>query len=69
LDRNLGAIGHYCAGTTQKGERGTVAAAEVEQMIENWPAPQKNVAEQMISKYGYPNEATPTKLFWYNNAP
>lgn len=47
--------------TTQKGERGTVAAAEVERIIENWPGPQKNVAEQMIAKYGHPNEATPTK--------
>jgi hypothetical protein len=55
--------------TTQKGERETVAAERVEKILENWPSPQKNVAEQMIAKYGYPNEATPTKLFWYNNSP
>jgi hypothetical protein len=55
--------------TTQKGEREAVASSEVQRILENWPAPQKNVAEQMIEKYGYPNEATPTKLFWYNNAP
>lgn len=53
--------------TTQKGARETVAAAQVERILENWPGPQKNVAEQMIAKYGFPNEATPTKLFWYNN--
>jgi hypothetical protein len=23
----------------------------------------------MIAKYGYPNEATPTRLFWYENGP
>jgi len=55
--------------TTQKGEQGTVAADEVQRIIEQWPGPQKNIAEQMIAKYGYPNEATPTKLFWYNNRP
>lgn len=55
--------------TTQKGERETVPAGQVDGILENWPGPQKNVAKQMISKYGYPNEATPTKLFWYNNGP
>src|SRR5215216_1752747 len=55
--------------TTQKGERETVAAEQVETILEDWPGPQQNVAKQMIAKYGYPNEATPTKLFWYNNGP
>ncbi|MFN2531801.1 MAG: hypothetical protein ABR555_10930 [Pyrinomonadaceae bacterium] len=55
--------------TTQKGQREAVASSEVQQILENWPAPQKNVAQQMIEKYGYLNEATPTKLFWYHNAP
>lgn len=55
--------------TTQKGERERVAAEQVEAILEDWPGPQKNVAKQMIAKYGYPNEATPTKLFWYNNSP
>lgn len=55
--------------TTQKGEHERVAAEEVERILEDWPGPQKNVAKQMIAKYGYPNEATPTKLFWYNNGP
>ena len=54
---------------TQKGARHTVNVAEVRRLIEDWPAPQKNIAEQMIEKYGPPNEATPTKLFWYNNGP
>ncbi|MFN2493760.1 MAG: hypothetical protein ABR501_12855 [Pyrinomonadaceae bacterium] len=55
--------------TTQKGAREIVPAEQVERILEGWPKPQKNVAEQMIAKYGYPNEATPTKLFWYNNGP
>jgi hypothetical protein len=54
---------------TEKGARQTVAAAEVEKIIESWPAAQKNIAGQMIEKYGLPNEAMPTKLFWYGNGP
>jgi hypothetical protein len=55
--------------TTQKGERETLPEEQVEKILENWPGPQKNVAKQMIAKYGYPNEATPTKLFWYYKGP
>jgi hypothetical protein len=54
---------------TQKGARQTVAEDEVQKIIESWPAAQKNIAGQMIEKYGPPNEATPTKLFWYGNGP
>ena len=54
---------------TEKGARQAVAAAEVQKIIESWPAAQKNIAGQMIEKYGFPNEATPTKLFWYENGP
>jgi len=54
---------------TEDGGRQTVGSAEVERIIEKWPAAQKNVAKQMLAKYGMPNEATPTKLFWYNNGP
>jgi len=54
---------------TEGGARQTVAAAEVERIIAGWPDAQKNVARQMLAKYGAPNEATPTKLFWYRNGP
>ena len=54
---------------TQKGQRYTVSLAEVEKIIEDWPAPQQNMAGQMIEKYGLPNEAMPTKLLWYGNGP
>src|SRR5437016_4667320 len=36
-----------------------VPGAEVERIIDEWPAAQKNVAKQMLAKYGMPNEATP----------
>ena len=54
---------------TEDGGRYTVDAMEVERIIDGWPAAQKNIAEQMLAKYGMPNEATPTKLFWYCNSP
>ena len=54
---------------TQKGARHAVSMAEVEKIIEDWAVPQKNIAKQMIEKYGPPNEATQTKLFWYGNGP
>jgi hypothetical protein len=47
----------------------TVDLADVERIIDSWPAPQQNVARQMLDKYGPPNEATPTRLFWHRNGP
>ncbi len=43
--------------------------AQVEALIENWPDAPKMGARQMLEQYGLPNEATPTKLFWYHNGP
>lgn len=54
---------------TEDGGRYTVDGEEVERIIDGWPAAQKNIAKQMLAKYGMPNEATPTKLFWYRNGP
>jgi hypothetical protein len=53
----------------QKGRRHLVSEAELKSLLKDWPAPQKNIADQMLAKYGLPNEATPTKLFWYRNGP
>ncbi len=54
---------------TDDGARHVVPLSEVESIIADWPhAPQRG-ARQMLEQYGPPNEATPTKLFWYNNGP
>ena len=54
---------------TTDGARYRVPLSEVEALIADWPdAPQRG-ARQMLEQYGPPNEATPTKLFWYNNGP
>lgn len=54
---------------TQEGSRDRAAIADVERILEQWPAAHKAVARQMIDKYGPPNEATATRLFWYANRP
>jgi hypothetical protein len=54
---------------TQKGRRRMVGEAKIASILKDGPAPQKNIAKQMIAKYGFPNEATSTKLFWYRNGP
>lgn len=54
---------------TDEGARQLVAREDVERAIAGWPDPQRNVAHQMLEKYGPPNEMTPTKLFWYYNHP
>src|SRR5215216_5296202 len=47
----------------------TVELEDVERIVADWPAPQQNVARQLLAKYGPPNEATPTRLFWHHNRP
>ena len=52
---------------TEHGAGQLVPLAQAEAIIAGWPeAPQKG-ARQMLAQYGPPNEATPTKLFWYRN--
>ncbi len=54
---------------TEEGARHVVDRAQVEALIKSWPEAPKMGARQMMEQYGAPNEATPTKLFWYNNGP
>lgn len=46
-----------------------VAQEEVDAIVERWPSAPKKVAQDTISKYGLPNEATPTLLIWHDNGP
>ncbi len=54
---------------TEEGTRYTVPLSEVETIIQSWPTAPKEGARQMLEQYGPPNEATPTKLFWYRKGP
>ncbi len=54
------------------GEKPTLGVLDldmVQTIIEDWPAMSKKSANQMIEKYGPPNEAIPSRLIWYNNGP
>lgn len=46
---------------------GIVNMNDVNRIIEDWPAICKDAAEKTISTYGPPNEASPSRLTWYNN--
>lgn len=65
------AIGHRVRGMheTEKGGAQSVDETSARELIADWPAAQKNIGEQMIAKYGFPNEATQTTLSWYRNGP
>lgn len=54
---------------TEAGASFSVPLDEAEAIIENWPEAPKEGARQMLTQYGPPNEATPTKLFWYHRGP
>lgn len=54
---------------TNEGARHLVPMAQARAIVESWPDAPRNGARQMLEQYGPPNEATPTKLFWYNRGP
>ena len=54
---------------TEDGTRFAVDLATVERVIADWPEAPQRGARQMLERYGPPNEATPTKLFWYRSGP
>jgi hypothetical protein len=64
-------VGHALKGEheTERAAHQSVARETAEEIIEEWPAAPRGVAKQMIGKYGPPNEATPTRLFWYRKPP
>lgn len=54
---------------TEGGAAYSVAEDVVEAIVSHWPKAPQAGARQMLARYGPPNEATPTKLFWYRKAP
>ena len=41
----------------------------VNQLLSQWHGKPLEGAKKMIQKYGYPQEATMSRLIWYNNGP
>jgi hypothetical protein len=62
-----GSDGERRAAARMSGER--MGKDKVEQMTANWPAPSRKALAEMTSKYGQPNEVTPTHAVWWNNGP
>jgi hypothetical protein len=41
----------------------------LEHILKRWTGEQKKTVHKLINKYGVPNEASSTKIIWYNNGP
>lgn len=59
------------AASAQGGKSDTAkpSTESVSKLIEDWPKTAKFAAKTTLEKYGPPNEATPTRLIWFNNGP
>jgi hypothetical protein len=56
-------------GGAEKTTDTVVAMDTVESIINDWNAMSKKAANLTIKQYGPPNEATQSRLIWYNNGP
>jgi len=56
-------------GGAEKTTDTVVNIENVESIISHWNAMSKKAAVQTIKQYGLPNEATQSRLIWYNNGP
>jgi len=46
-----------------------VAIETVDQIVSAWPDVPREVAQTVMGTYGPPQEATPSRLIWFNNRP
>lgn len=46
-----------------------VAMETVDEIVAAWPDVPREVAQTVMDKYGSPQEATPSRLIWFDNAP
>ena len=68
----IGAMSAAKTAGSQAGEQPTMTVVDpqtVETIIAEWPAMSKQGANEIIGKYGSPNEAMNSRLIWYNNGP
>lgn len=55
------------AGSTS--EKSKMDQQAVKKMVKEWPETSKQAANDMMEKYGEPDEATQSRLTWFNNGP
>lgn len=53
----------------EPGTKQTLSLQQAQAIISSWREAPKKAAEKILDHYGPPNEATPTKLFWYRVGP
>ncbi|MFN2440517.1 MAG: hypothetical protein ABR503_15035 [Chitinophagaceae bacterium] len=53
----------------EKPTEGVVDIEVVNTIVKDWNALPKKAVKQTLEKYGAPNEATPSRLIWYNTGP
>jgi hypothetical protein len=54
---------------SELGQQQSVPLDQAQAIVQSWPEAPKMAAEKLLKHYGAPNEATPTKLFWYRTDP
>jgi hypothetical protein len=54
---------------SEVGQQQSVPLDQAQAIIQEWPQAPKKAGEKLLKHYGPPNEATPTKLFWYRVGP
>jgi hypothetical protein len=66
-DPMVGHEGHDMPGSQMGGMQGQrMGPEQITQFIQAWPEESKKAAEQIIQKYGQPNEMTQSMLVWHN---
>jgi len=56
-------------GVTELGREHSVDVDRARSIAETWPQAPRSVAVRLLDRSRPPNEATPTKLFWFRNGP
>jgi hypothetical protein len=56
-------------GSVETPPRGRVDQTTLDAVIASWAEAPRNVVETVIAKYGLPNEATESRLIWYETGP
>ncbi len=56
-------------GRDKESDKTVADMKTVQAIISDWNAMSKKSANLTIEQYGLPNEATPSRLVWYNNGP
>lgn len=64
--RRLQAKGSSAA---ERGQRQTLPMETAQAICAEWPDAPRKAAEKILEHYGPPNEATPTKMWWYRTGP